>query len=166
VFKFFISSVDFEGLENLPLPPHFNITLDSLHFYSPPEPTAKLYADTLQGLPVKMLWFDVARTEAEISCDQLWTFVRKVQELTGKQIGIIGNKQDWADKFGSEAACSQFSLFPLYFSGEKFEPFAGWSGYQFSIGKTYSSPCGVEYRDVNVIRMEGEGQLRKEVASE
>ena len=40
MFRFFLSSVDLEGLDNLPIAPHFNITLDSLHFYFPPERTA------------------------------------------------------------------------------------------------------------------------------
>ena len=83
-----------------------------------------------------MLWFDIAATEAEIDCQKIWTFVSKLVQLSGIKVGIIGNREEWEVKFGSANACSQFSVFPLYYSGEKsFEPFAGWDTYQFSVGE-------------------------------
>jgi hypothetical protein len=109
-----------DELESYSLQGHFNITLDSLHFYATPEVTALYYATALQKYYYKMIWFNVARTELEINCEMIWAFVAKVGALTGKRVGIIGNREEWVDKFGSEAACSQFSTLPLYFSGEVF----------------------------------------------
>jgi hypothetical protein len=82
--------------------------------------TAQYYATALEKYYYKMLWLDVANTEAEINCEMIWTFVSKLKALTGKRVGIIGNRQEWAEKFGSERDCTQFSVFPLYFKGQQF----------------------------------------------
>lgn len=96
-----------------------------------------------------MLWFDIAITTPDITCEQLWTFISRIRIVTEKKIGIIGNRKEWIAKFGSATACSQFSVFPLFHKGsDEFQSFAGWSDYQFSFktGTLWDNECSVYYR--------------------
>jgi hypothetical protein len=130
----------------------------------PPESSAQIYVSTLQKYQYKMLWFDVARTEEEIDCQKIWTFVSRLAQISGSQVGIIGNRREWERKFGSAGACSQFSVFPLYYNGfQSFEAFAGWDAYQFTIGEVKRNICGIEYyQDVMVLRRQLTSELARE----
>ena len=149
-FKFFISSVDFDELEERKLMPHFNISLVDLVFYFSPEVSASYYVATLEKYYVGMLWFDVANTnQAEVTCEKVWTLISTIEYMSQRKIGIIGNKQDWVRKFGSESACSQFSRYPLFYSGfGPFETFAGWKDFVYSKGQSFSNVCGISYDEV------------------
>lgn len=54
-----------------------------------------------------MLWFEVALArEEDVTCGQMLTMIKTIEYMSKRRIGIIGNKEDWVWKFGSEQACS------------------------------------------------------------
>lgn len=53
------------------------------------------YAQTLNKLPVKMVWFDPASGYTRYSCSELFQFVSGLQKKINFPIGIRASRSNW-----------------------------------------------------------------------